>query len=293
MPTSIATDSCGATDATTDGNFESGMFTRGMRAGQRLGRYCILRSIGVGAMGHVYEAYDPLLDRAVAIKVPKPTVSEARLQREARALARIVHPNVVAVHDVGEHDGRSFIVLELVEGVTLDEWLEHPRAMQETVAVIVSAGRGLAAVHAAGLFHRDFKPENVVVGTDGRARVLDFGIAGELGSATARSRGVTGTPAYMAPEQAAGGLGSALADQFSFCVVLWEALFACRPYRRADFLRLVLGERGVPLSLGRDRCVPSWLRRLLEHGLQGAPSRRHASMSDLLDQLEAGLPELV
>jgi eukaryotic-like serine/threonine-protein kinase len=279
--------------ATMEQDGQSGVVPRRFAAGEPFGRYRMLQWLGAGTMGSVYEAYDPLLDRLVAIKVPKPGMPSARLQTEARALARIVHPNVVAVHDVGQLNGQTFMVLELVEGVTLRGWLAMARrTTRETVEVVVAAGRGLSAVHAAGLFHRDFKPDNVLVGDDGRVRVLDFGIAGEFGGGEGRGN-VVGTPAYMAPEQAMGSSVSPLADQFSFCVVLWEALFGERPYRKQDFVSLARGERNVPIheaSLRRN--VPTWLRRLLERGLRVDPRSRHASMKKLLDALEAGLPDL-
>lgn len=253
-------------------------------------------------MGLVYEAYDPLLDRAVAIKVLRPGANEARLRREAKALGRLAHPNVVAVHDVGEVRGRFFIVLEFVEGVTLREWLLPRRDRRQIIELVVAAGRGLAASHAAGLIHRDFKPDNVMVGYDGRPRVLDFGVASVFEEQEQRATpprhgdgdgdakgGIFGTPAYMAPEQRCCSAVSPLADQFSFCVVLWEALFGERPHRPSEFLKLVRssGSRTIPPRSISN--VPDWLRQLLERGLMLDAAARHPSLAVLLDAIEAGL----
>ena len=184
----------------------------------RLGRFVILGAVGAGGMGVVYAAYDPRLDRKVALKVLRPVIAEdeisGRVLREAQAMARLSHPNAVQVYEVGELGDRVFVAMELVEGGTLAEWLrKSPRSTAEIVAMFVQAGRGLEAAHAAGLVHRDFKPANVLVGTDGRARVTDFGLAhgagGELG-------GAVGTPGYVAPEQQAGGVVDARADQYAF-----------------------------------------------------------------------------
>jgi len=276
--------------ATTKRDGESGIVTRTFVVGQEFGRYRLVGRLGAGAMGCVYEAYDPLLDRSVAIKVPLPGVSAGQLRSEAKALARLVHPNVIAVHDVGELEGRSYVVLELVEGVTLREWLAaERRTLRAIVDVVVAAGRGLAAAHAAGLVHRDFKPDNVIVGNDGRARVLDFGIASASANDIAQGS-VVGTPAYMAPEQRAGNAVSALADQFSFCVVLWEALYGERPYRKAERMRLMPGKSAAPGSLpSHPHSVPAWLEQLLGRGLMLDEHARHASMAVLLDAVELGL----
>jgi serine/threonine-protein kinase len=278
--------------ATTERDGESGIVRSASVVGERLGRYRLIRRIGAGAMGCVYEAYDPLLERAVAIKVPRPGSTADQLRREAKALARLVHPNVISVHDVGELEGRSFVVLELVEGMTLREWLgAERRSFPAVIDVLVAAGRGLAAVHAVGLVHRDFKPENVIVGHDERVRVVDFGIA----SAAMSSEGhVAGTPAYMAPEQHVGIAVGAFADQFSFCVVLWEVLFGGRPYHNADLLKLRAGNRAVqPCIPSGEHSVPAWLSQLIARGLMIDANARHPSMGTLLDAIELGLDHRV
>src|SRR6185436_15422220 len=170
-----------------------------------------------------------------------------RLVAEAQAVGRLSHPNVIAVYDVGEFCGEIYIAMELVAGHTLQDWLRaEPRSLEEILDVFEQAGRGLAAAHRAGLIHRDFKPHNVLVGTDGRVRVTDFGLAVSAGTASGDG---AGTPAYMAPEQA-DGKGSARADQFSFGVALHEAVTGARP-----------GQDGAAAQ------PPGWLRRVLERSL--------------------------
>ena len=208
-----------------------------------LGRYLVLDRLGEGGMGIVYRAYDPALHREVALKVLRvigPQSAHDRMFREAQALARVTHPHVVTVYDVGSAGPDVFVAMELIRGVTLAEWLAGSHSVAEILAVCRDAGEGLAAAHAAGLVHRDFKPSNVMVGDDGRVRVLDFGLARPSGTplvttaptttpdplaeAITRQGAVVGTPRYMAPEQQRGEAADARSDQYSFCVVLVEAL---------------------------------------------------------------------
>jgi tetratricopeptide (TPR) repeat protein len=254
--------------------------------GTLVGRYIVLDLLGSGGMGTVYTAYDPQLDRRVALKLLHPGLTllggtEAQGLVEARAMARLSHPNVVTVHDVGEAEGRVFLAMERVDGTTLGAWLrERKRSWREVVEALVTAGRGLAAAHAAGLVHRDFKPSNVLVGRDGRVRVTDFGLAWFSPSGHAQPEGLlpVGTRTYAAPEQLAGRPVDARADIYSFCVVLWEAL------------------TGEPLLPGpRSRTgpglshLPMRLQRLLARGLQAEPSERPPSMEAVLVELERGL----
>jgi len=283
----------------------------------RIGRYQLLRELGSGGMGIVYEAHDPNLDRRVAIKLMLSALDESRLAREARALAKLAHPNVVSVHDVGTADGHLFIAMELVDGTTLRRWLaEHSRTFRESLEVLIQAGRGLAAAHAAGLVHRDFKPDNVIVGRDGRVRVVDFGIVGAIGDLEARARGaaaavvrapadlestvtagpitiagaIVGTPAYMAPEQHRGEATDESADQFAFCVVLWEVVYGSRPFNSAHLATLSRGgAAGPPSEPPAGRSAPAWLRRILDRGLAVDRAARHPSMNALLEALAAGL----
>lgn len=194
----------------------------GWTPGGQLGRYVLLARLGAGGMGVVYSAYDPELDRRVAVKVLRSTRAGDRLRDEARAIAKLAHPNVIAIHDVGEAEGEVFIAMEHVDGQTVRDWLRTPRTSAEILDVFLQAGRGLAAAHRAGLVHRDVKPSNIIVGADGRARVLDFGLAHD--DARASEGTIAGTPAYMAPEQKRAEKVDARADQYAFAVTLSEAL---------------------------------------------------------------------
>jgi tetratricopeptide (TPR) repeat protein/tRNA A-37 threonylcarbamoyl transferase component Bud32 len=261
-------------------------------------------------MGVVYLAYDPELDRRVALKLLRPDGDARGLQlREAQALARLAHPNVVTVHDVGTHHERVWLAMEFVEGLTLKQWcMQRERSWREVLAVLVAAGRGLAAAHAVNVVHRDFKPDNVMItpkGVPGENRVLvmDFGLARAFGdeedatssSSTSQLRVAIdathahGTPGYMAREQHAGAVGDGRTDQFGFCVTLWEALFGERPFRGETLGALVLAVttddiRPPPAT----RVVPRWLRRAVERGLSSDPAKRWPSMDALLDELHRG-----
>ncbi len=276
----------------------------------KIGRYTVLRSIGSGGMGVVYAAYDDDLDRRVAIKLVRSAATSSpdaslRLRREAQALARLSHPNVIGVHEVGEHDGLVFIAMEFVRGKTLREWWSEPeRSRSAVLAALVQAGRGLAAVHATGMVHRDVKPENVMIDEDGRVRLMDFGLArgdvheplpsldgtedpGPVASARlTRSGALVGTPAYMAPEQFEGGGVDARADQFAFCVMAWEGLYGERPFPGKTVEQLV-----AAVTAGRRRepparsGVPTHVRRALVRGLSVDPVARFADVATLLDEL--------
>ena len=287
--------------------------------GATLGRYVILRHLGAGGMGAVYEAFDPDLERKVAVKILHRPGDErasddartARILREARALAKLVHPNVVTVHDVGALDDGLFVAMELIDGVTLRRWLAlESRSQRDILRVFLAAGRGLAAAHAAGIVHRDFKPDNVMVSTDGRVTVLDFGLAvarrssgGDRDPAPAAAASsatfdrlahdltatgaVMGTPAYMAPEQHRGDPADARADQFAFCVALYEALTGHRPFAADTLPALaakVIEGRVEPLPSGAR--MPGWLARPILRGISTDPARRWPAMDDLLAQLQ-------
>ncbi|WP_375772610.1 serine/threonine-protein kinase [Archangium gephyra] len=279
--------------------------------GATLSRYVVQERLGSGAMGVVYAAYDPELDRQVALKLLRPEgrhVEELRLRllREAQALARLSHPHVVAVHDVGMCGDGVFLALELVDGTTLADWLKEPRPWREVLRVFRDAGRGLAAAHAAGLVHRDFKPANVLVGRDGRARVTDFGLARPAtpggGPPEApvpleedslelltRTGALLGTPAYMAPEQLEGHGADASSDQFSFCVALYEALYGVRPFDGVSLRELGRAAReGKVRAPGRDTKVPARVRNAVLRGLRPRPEERFPSMEALLVALTPG-----
>ena len=273
----------------------------------RVGRYVVVHEIGAGAMGVVHAAFDPNLERRIALKVLRGQAAEARerLLREARAMARFAHPNVVTVYEVDTAAGRDFVAMELNDGESLAEWL---RASKRSPAAILdaflAAGRGLAAAHAAGIVHRDFKPHNVLRSRVGRIVVTDFGLAreaegalpaaldatslagGETGSRSVLA-GITatgsllGTPAYMAPEQWHGGAVTPATDQFAYCVALWEALAGERPYRGPTFDDLRDQVARGPAALDASH-IPRRLRGLLLRGLDPAPARRWPSMNVLL-----------
>jgi tetratricopeptide (TPR) repeat protein len=260
-----------------------------LQRGAEVDRYVILERLGRGGMGEVYAAYDTRLDRKVALKFlhPEPGGPEAervqaeRLRSEAHAMARLAHPCVVRIYDVGQHQGRVFVSMEHVEGLTLRAWLQkRPRPWREVVRVFSRAGQGLVAAHQAGLLHGDFKPANVLLALDGRVMVTDFGLARPDRPGSSRGTPPGGTPAYMAPEQLAGALGDARADQFSFCVALFEGLTGQRPAPGPDPLAGLRAGKLQPTTR-----LPAHLRRLLTRGLSAQPEARFASMQALLAAL--------
>ncbi len=263
-----------------------------------VGRYRLLRLVGRGGMGEVYAAHDPELDRRVAIKILRADarpddIEAARLLREAQAVAKLSHPNVVAIHDVGTAAGRMFLAMELVEGETLAVWLDRRRhSIEEILRMFAMAGRGLAAAHRVGIVHRDFKPQNVMVSRDETARVMDFGLAARGGTASrneprlTRVGSILGTPLYMSPEQLLGQPVDPRADQFSFCVALWEAVYGARPFEGATLMEIrvaVLADRPRPGPL--QARVPRRVRVALERGLSVDRSKRFPDMDALLEAL--------
>lgn len=278
-------------------------------APDRIGRYEVLGTIGQGGMGIVVKAHDPQLVRTIAIKLVRPrkgrgsagAEDRARLLREARALAALSHPNVVPVYDVGEHDDGLFVAMQFIEGANMRVWLDRERPpWRRVLGVFRAAGRGLAAAHAVGMVHRDFKPANVLVGDDGRVRVVDFGLAragfdvdaGAAEGDTSVLGGVTqsgvlvGTPTYMAPEQFTGAVGDARADQYAFCVSMFEAFYGRLPFVADDLRSLVtlkragrMAEPPVPSPIPQD------LHAVIVRGLSPDPAQRFGSMPDLLREL--------
>ena len=275
--------------------------------GAVIGRYVVVDPLGRGGMGVVYAAYDPELDRRIALKLVRDPTGDGRAQliAEAQAMARVSHPNVVPVHDAGSFADGVFIAMELVDGETLGAWRKRPRARAEIMAVFDAAGRGLAAAHAAGIVHRDFKPGNVMIGRDGRVRVLDFGLArlggrGEPSSEPSSTSTVSidddaprvmasramGTPTYMAPEQRRPGVHDARVDQFAFAVALYETLYGERPFEGtdADTLAANAAAHNVrPPPKASD--VPVRVRRALVRALSPDPLDRFPSMHALLAEL--------
>ena len=301
-----------------------------------ISRYRLLSRLGAGGMGLVYLAYDPSLDRKVAIKLLRPggddhepeAEAHARLHREAQALAKLSHPNVVAVHDVGTYDAHAlyghgaregggqgvFLVMDYIEGVTLERWLaERPRSWREVVAAFLAAGHGLVAAHAVGVIHRDFKPSNVLVRADGSVHVFDFGLARSAGPVPVQTREPTGdslhepfsstlsspltqygafvgTPAYMAPEQRGGEEVDERSDQFSFCVALYEGLCGNRPFSGENIYALEMAKAGGVIDPPRQKPdLPKGLLRLVVRGLAAEPRDRWPSLPILLAELDRQL----
>ena len=273
------------------------------RPGGMVGRYRLLRLVGRGGMGDVYAAHDPELDRNIAIKIMRADtypdeIEAARMMREAQSIARLSHPNLVTVYDVGTASGRVFVAMELVEGDTVAAWLDRKRRPRaEILRVFIAAGRGLAAAHRAGVIHRDFKPQNVMVTPEGAVRVMDFGLAalkqtlhGPQTPRLTRIGSILGTPLYMSPEQLCGQTADPRADQFSFCVALYEALYGERPFAGENFAQLraaVLA--GKPRPAPPSSHVPARLRAILLRGLSVVPGRRYPDMDALLGALERAM----
>jgi hypothetical protein len=263
-------------------------------------RYLCLERLGGGGMGVVYAAYDKQLDRKLAIKLLHPgrddqaAPEQSHLLREARAMARLSHPNVVAIHDVGVADGRVFLAMDLVESGNLREWLDRGPTARAKLDALIAAGRGLAAAHEVGIVHRDFKLENVLLGKDGRVLVTDFGIARAEPSAGSgppltAAGGATfagaGTIGYMAPEQARGEPVDARADQFSFGVALYFAFCGRFPFPAADlgsYLESI--DAGPPISVEWSR-APARLRRAANRALARDPADRYPTMTEMLRDL--------
>ncbi|WNG22685.1 tetratricopeptide repeat protein [Cystobacter fuscus] len=301
--------------------------------GTSVGRYLVLERLGAGGMGEVYAAFDPQLNRRVALKLllpggegQSPGQARLRLMREAQSMARLSHPHVLPVYDIGEHGDRVFIALEHVEGSTLRQWLkEARRPWREVLGVLAQAGEGLAAAHAAGLVHRDFKPDNVLVGRDGRVLVYDFGLACEQGTGSPRAPVpvdlgallgteppvpdtdafaslntrepletpvtraglIMGTPGYMAPEQYRHEPLTGHADQFSFCATLHYALYGEHAFEGSGAAALARATlEGRLRPVPRDSDVPGWVRQVILRGLSPRPVDRYTSMEELLEVIQ-------
>ncbi|MDQ3339527.1 MAG: serine/threonine-protein kinase [Myxococcota bacterium] len=283
----------------------------------RIGRFTILNLLGAGGMGVVYAAFDAQLDRKVALKLvrtelrdEKPEATRNAMLREAKAMAKVDHPNVITVFEVGTHEDQIFVAMELVTGGDLRRWLDSAsRSWREILAVCRQAGHGLAAAHRAGLVHRDFKPDNVLVGSDSRVRVTDFGLARAVDDRTRPSFGagvvpahrpsdrltktgaIVGTPAYMAPEQHRGEAADARSDQFAFCVTMWEALYGQRPFAGDNYAEIVTNVTdGNVRDAPAQSEVPPRVREALRRGLRKVPSERWDEIDDLLAELEIETP---
>ncbi len=309
----ISTEVLAGADGFSSGRTESYPMEGGMLEDKvpvvQIGRFDVEQVLGKGGMGIVYSAFDPKLNRMVAVKVLRYSSAsqsdqvqlQARLLREAQALAKLSHENVVPVYEVGESSQGVFIIMEYVEGRSLAKWLRSSaRPWQEVVRHFIAAGRGLAAGHTAGLIHRDFKPDNVLLGNDERVRVIDFGIVAsavlpvpsvalgdsDTGHGLTMQGSVLGTPMFMSPEQHTGGVIDERADQFSFCASLYWALYAQAPFEGESYEKLsqniLDGKLREP---PKGHKVPVWLHAVLLRGLCTEPSGRFSDMNSLLTAL--------
>jgi hypothetical protein len=260
--------------------------------GTQVGRYVLAERVGAGGMGVVYRARDPSLDRDIALKLVSSTIdvegAHARLEREAQAMAKLHHPNVVTVHDIGTHEGQLFIAMELCSS-SLSAWLRTAHPWREVVTKFLAAGRGLAAAHAIGLVHRDFKPDNVLIAVDGTVKVSDFGLVHSMVAGGTTDGAIEGTPAYMAPEQLAGERVDARADQFAFAVSVWEAVCGGRPFQPIATEDAVTGLLHSIRSRRRMRAqgavVPNRIIKILESALEPEPDARWPSLDAMLAAL--------
>jgi serine/threonine protein kinase len=246
---------------------------------ESLGRYRLEHVLGKGGGARVFAGHDPRLGRAVAIKVFHLSTPIEDITREAMALARVTHPNVIAVHDVGDANGVAYLVMDLAHGGTLVEYMRAPHDWREIVSVFVQVGRALAFVHAAGLAHGDIKPSNILIDRDGRPLIADFGLASASVDSGTKHHG--GTAHYMAPERHAGHPPNAASDQFSFCVTCWEALHGVRPWETTTDADV----RGHVPRDGRSRPVPALVHRVLRRGLAVDPRDRFESVGALVEAL--------
>lgn len=297
---------------------------QGFSRGSQVGRYVVLDRVGSGGFGDVYAAYDPDLDRKIAVKIMKTRenklgTAREQLSREAQALAKLSHKNVLTVYDFGDVQGDVFLAMEFVDGNTLKEWFaQEERSWNDVLEVMMPAGEGLAAAHHSGLVHSDFKPQNVLIDREGEIRVADFGLAkalirsntttseaqdhdGEIqahretmipltreGQPRGRRPSAAGSPAYMAPEQFRGCDVNELSDQFSYAVTLFEGLYGRRPYPQRTIRELkaavLAGAYDPPPD---DSTVPRWLRDVVLKGIAQAPEDRFTSMDEFLAALRA------
>ena len=309
------------TEEDTLGDKLPGVPGKDLSEGTHVHRYIILGLIGKGGMGAVYKAYDPELDRNIALKMltvspqegETASLPQARLMREAQALAKLNHPNVVFVFDVGTYEEGVYIAMEYVEGRTFRDWLKQDKPKpKEIIEVLLAAGRGLQAAHLEGIVHRDFKPENLIVGDNGQVKVLDFGLAraqgfenltidqsrprsiidsqsgsGEqlLSQSLTQVGSLIGTMAYMAPEHFRFQELDEKTDQFSYCITLFEALYGRRPFEgktKAELEKNVTHGR-MQIPVGND--VPDWIKNIALRGLSVAKNDRFPTMDQLLEEL--------
>jgi len=276
--------------------------------GRTLGHYKIQSLLGAGGMGEVYRARDTRLDRDVAVKILPEHLAEnpealRRFEREAKAVAALSHPNILAIHDFGNEQGVSYAVTELLEGATLRERLRQAALdWREAAQIGIAIAEGLAAAHAKGIIHRDLKPENIFLTTDGQVKILDFGIARVKREVSAEAETLTwadttkpgtvmGTIGYMSPEQVRGEAADAPSDVFSFGCVLYEMVSGQRPFARAttaEMIAAILDAEPSPLTQTGKK-IPAELERVIRHCLAKRAVERYQSARDLAFDLKATL----
>lgn len=279
--------------------------------GDRVDRYDVVDYVGAGGMGVVYRARDRMLGREVAIKMlrgPAPGTDScglmcSLLMREAQTMARLSHPNLITVHDVGEFRGCVYLAMEFIDGVTLRVWAREPsRGWRQRLDVLLAGGRGLAAAHAAQVVHRDFKPDNVLISGQGRVVVTDFGLARRSGDldepavscgcapgspVTLDPDAQVGTPPYMSPEQHDGAPVDARSDQFGFAASAWEVLSGSAPFVGGSLAELRAAKQAQALVTPPESALPAAVATVLRRALRESASTRYVSMTDLLDRLAA------
>ncbi|MEO8702651.1 MAG: serine/threonine-protein kinase [Kofleriaceae bacterium] len=286
----------------------SAAFERTIFIGSKIDRYEIVKRLGAGGMGIVYEARDTELERNVALKLVKPrgiSIEDAqrRMRREAQAMAKLSSAYTVGIHDIGTHGDKVFIAMELLRGGTLRDWMREPHDWREVTELFLKLARGLSDAHSAGIVHRDFKPENVLLGGNGEVRIADFGLARSCGSIESvdgtpakpvvpmqTASELAGTPAYMSPEQLQEAPTDVRTDQFSFAVAFYEALEGTRPFAAAgsDFTAIAAAVlEAQPRAW--QKSVPRWLRETIAKGFARDPEQRWPSMDLMQRELELGL----
>jgi serine/threonine protein kinase len=259
-----------------------------------IGKYQILELVGEGAMGVVYRAHDPVLERTVAIKVMNEAIARQedlrkRFLREAQAAGSLQHPNVVTVYDLGEADGHLFIAMEFVPGVDLERMIElgEPMSLQSRLDIVIDVLTGLSYAHRKGIVHRDIKPANIRVAEDGRAKIMDFGVAHLSSSSMTRTGSFLGTPSYMAPEQITQGQTTAATDIFAVGAVLYQLLAMMKPFDAPTLQNLlfkIITEKPRPITEMTPGLPPS-LDRIVMKALEKEPSARYASALDMANEL--------
>ena len=275
-----------------------------MNTVRSIGRYRIEALLGTGAMGEVYRAHDPAIDRLVAIKVVRPELVAGsggeqlleRFRREARAAGRRFHPNIVAIWDFGDDNGTPFLVMELVEGQSLDQLIKSsgPLAQDRSVAIITQVLSALGFAHANGIVHRDIKPSNIMVLPGDQVKVADFGIARLEASEFTIVGDLLGTPAYMAPEQLSGGPIDHRTDLFATGVILFEMLTGVKPFRGKSITEIIsfMEKRGPEDIRALNPAVPEAMKHVIGKSVAFDPAQRYADAAAFSKAVADAMPGL-